>query len=193
MKAERRMPAGTNWAKTTTTPQVKKKQTPMRPMPLTPPAYPIPKENNAIVNTRTEAKSIKIFFIFQVISFSKPYLFTGDGSTPGRRAFSSAAPFSASFLRLKTMFEEVPTNEKKRMAAGINCRRTMTAPMMMKIQRATPASFRESDFANAGVAIKMINPIVIPVAQSFLSFSIQHPSFLLDATSSLAFYMPRSY
>jgi hypothetical protein len=38
MKEERRIPAGINWAKTTTIPPVKKKQTPNSPIPLTPPA-----------------------------------------------------------------------------------------------------------------------------------------------------------
>jgi hypothetical protein len=38
IKEEKRMPAGTNWAKTTITPTVKKKQTPKSPIPLTPPA-----------------------------------------------------------------------------------------------------------------------------------------------------------
>jgi hypothetical protein len=38
MKEEKRIPAGTNWAKITMTPPVKKKQTPNRPIPLIPPA-----------------------------------------------------------------------------------------------------------------------------------------------------------
>jgi hypothetical protein len=38
MKEDMRIPAGTNWAKTTITPPVKKKQTPKSPMPLIPPA-----------------------------------------------------------------------------------------------------------------------------------------------------------
>jgi hypothetical protein len=38
MKEEKRIPAGTNWAKITMTPLVKKKQTPNRPTPLIPPA-----------------------------------------------------------------------------------------------------------------------------------------------------------
>jgi hypothetical protein len=38
MKEERRIPAGTNWAKTTMIPPVKKKQTPKSPIPLIPPA-----------------------------------------------------------------------------------------------------------------------------------------------------------
>jgi hypothetical protein len=38
MKEEKRIPAGTNWAKTTITPPVKKKQTPKSPNPLIPPA-----------------------------------------------------------------------------------------------------------------------------------------------------------
>jgi hypothetical protein len=37
-KEDMRIPAGTNWAKTTITPPVKKKQTPKSPMPLIPPA-----------------------------------------------------------------------------------------------------------------------------------------------------------
>jgi hypothetical protein len=51
--------------------------------------------------------------------------------------------------------------------------------MMMKIQRATPASFRETDLAKAGVATRKTNPIIItPAAQSLLSFNMPHPSFL---------------
>jgi hypothetical protein len=38
MKEDKRIPAGTNWAKTTMTPPVKKKQTPKSPIPLIPPA-----------------------------------------------------------------------------------------------------------------------------------------------------------
>jgi hypothetical protein len=38
MKEEKRIPAGINWAKTTITPPVKKKQTPKSPIPLIPPA-----------------------------------------------------------------------------------------------------------------------------------------------------------
>jgi hypothetical protein len=38
IKEERRIPAGINWAKTTITPPVKKKQTPKSPIPLIPPA-----------------------------------------------------------------------------------------------------------------------------------------------------------
>jgi hypothetical protein len=37
-KEEKRIPAGINWAKTTITPPVKKKQTPKSPIPLIPPA-----------------------------------------------------------------------------------------------------------------------------------------------------------
>jgi len=37
-KDERRIPAGISWAKMTTTPPVKKKQTPRSPFPRTPPA-----------------------------------------------------------------------------------------------------------------------------------------------------------
>jgi hypothetical protein len=37
-KEARRIPAGINWAKTTITPPVKKKQTPKSPIPLIPPA-----------------------------------------------------------------------------------------------------------------------------------------------------------
>jgi hypothetical protein len=37
MKEDKRIPAGTNWAKTTMTPPVKKKQTPKSPIPLIPP------------------------------------------------------------------------------------------------------------------------------------------------------------
>ena len=36
-KEDMRIPAGINWAKTTITPPVKKKQTPKSPMPLIPP------------------------------------------------------------------------------------------------------------------------------------------------------------
>src|SRR3972149_252231 len=52
MKEEKRIPAGTNWAKTTIPPAVKKKQTPKSPIPLIPPAYAIPKETNAIAKIR---------------------------------------------------------------------------------------------------------------------------------------------
>jgi hypothetical protein len=85
------------------------------------------------------------------------------------------------------MLEEVPMKEKKRIAAGINWRRTMIAPMMMKIQRVTPASFRLIDLANAGVAIRAINPTVNPANQDFLPLNIPHPPFLLGSPLQMHF------
>jgi len=70
--------------------------------------------------------------------------------------------------------------EKKRIAAGINWRRTITAPMMMKIQRVNPASFRLIDRANPGVAINKDNPTIIVVDQIF--FDITHTPFLIRWT-----------
>jgi hypothetical protein len=80
------------------------------------------------------------------------------------------------------MLEEVPMKEKKRIAAGINWRRMITAPMIMKIQRAIPASLRLIDLANAGVAIRVIKPTINPANQGFLPFNILHPPFLMGST-----------
>jgi hypothetical protein len=77
------------------------------------------------------------------------------------------------------MLEEVPMKEKKRIAAGINWRRTITAPMMMKIQRITPPSFRLMDLANAGVAIRINHPTINPANQGFLPFNTLHSPFLV--------------
>jgi hypothetical protein len=62
--------------------------------------------------------------------------------------------------------------------------------MMIKIQRATPASFREIDFANAGVAIRVINPHISPTSQDFLPFNIFYSPFLMGSKIDPAFHMP---
>jgi hypothetical protein len=64
------------------------------------------------------------------------------------------------------------------MAAGINWRRTIIAPIIMKIQRAVPPSFRLMDRANAGEAIKVINPTANPTFNPFILFSIVVSSFV---------------
>jgi hypothetical protein len=55
----------------------------------------------------------------------------------------------------------VPTNVKKRIIAGINWSKIIMAPMIINIQRATPASLRLIDLAKAGLDIKIINANVI--------------------------------
>jgi hypothetical protein len=56
----------------------------------------------------------------------------------------------------------------------------MTAPMMMKIHRATPASFKLIDLANAGVAIRVTKPTVNPVIHDLFPFNMPHSPFLFD-------------
>jgi len=119
MKEEMRIPAGINWAKTTITPPVKKKQIPKSPTPLIPPAQAIPREADAIAKTNIKLKNIKIFLIFANIIYPNPYFFTGAGSTPGSIAFSSAAPFSGAFF-FASKPVVVPIKEKNRMIAGIS-------------------------------------------------------------------------
>jgi hypothetical protein len=46
------------------------------------------------------------------------------------------------------------------------------APMMMKIQRAVPASLKLIPLANAGDAIREINPTINPTFNPFILFSI---------------------
>jgi hypothetical protein len=77
------------------------------------------------------------------------------------------------------MFEEVPMKEKKRIAAGINWRRTITVPMMMKIQSVAPASFRLMDLAKTGVADSAITPSTNPVNQVLFPFNTAHTPFLM--------------
>jgi hypothetical protein len=70
--------------------------------------------------------------------------------------------------------------DKKRIVAGINCRRTITAPMMMKTQRAIPASLKEIPLAKAGVAIKVTRPTTNPDNHDRFILAIPHSPFLLD-------------
>jgi hypothetical protein len=71
---------------------------------------------------------------------------------------------------------------------------TITAPMMMKIHRAIPASLKLIDLAKAGVTIPtrsgMINPTIIPANQDFLPFDIPHSPFLMGSNLNIAFHMP---
>ena len=67
MKEEKRIPAGINWANTTTIPKVRKKQAPKSPGPLTPPAKAIPKEAKTIDTIKTRPRMSRIFSIFTVI------------------------------------------------------------------------------------------------------------------------------
>jgi len=80
--------------------------------------------------------------------------------------------------------------EKKRIAAGINWRRTITAPMMMKIHRAIPASLNEIPLAKAGVAIRVTRPTVKPANHDLFIFAIPHSPFLFGSTLLNAFHMP---
>ena len=113
---------------------------------------------------------------FLAISF---YFFIGAGSYPGKTTPSSPATFSGVFFFFKVKPVVVPINAKKRIAAGINCSRTIIAPMMIKIHRATPASFRLIDLANAGVEIKLIKPTMKPIVKTFFPFIILLSPFLI--------------
>jgi hypothetical protein len=62
--------------------------------------------------------------------------------------------------------------------------------MMMKIQRATPASFRLIDLAKAGVAIKMSKLVVSPLTNDFFPFNIPHSPFLFGFNLKSAFHVP---
>jgi hypothetical protein len=64
---------------------------------------------------------------------------------------------------------------KKRIAAGISWRRTITAPMIRKIQRAVPAPLNSMDRAKAGVAS---NVTATPANPAFSA------SFFLDMSDS---------
>jgi hypothetical protein len=61
---------------------------------------------------------------------------------------------------------------------------------MMKTQRAIPASLKLIPLANAGVAMRVINPTIIPANQYFLLFDIPHSPFLMGSTLNIAFHMP---
>jgi hypothetical protein len=49
---------------------------------------------------------------------------------------------------------------------------------MRKIQKAIPASLKLIDLANAGVAIRVANPIINPINQGFLSLNIPRSTSL---------------
>jgi len=110
-----------------------------------------------------------------------PCLLTSTGSVPNWTTSSSTL---LSFL--KTMAVIVPMKLKKTITAGINWRRTINAPMMMKIQRAIPCSLKVIDLANAGEVITVINPISsIQPLILFWFFSII--SFLLFSSLTTVF------
>jgi hypothetical protein len=46
------------------------------------------------------------------------------------------------------------------------------------------------DLANAGVAIRRINPLIPPINQDLLPFNILHSPFLLGPVFITAFHMP---
>jgi hypothetical protein len=139
-------------------------------------------------NTRVRIKTIFCVF-FDITIFS--YFLTGADSRPGRATSSWTAVSCGIPFFFNTIAEVVPIKEKKSIAAGISWRRTITAPMMMKIQRATPASFRLIDRANAGVAIKLTKIMIIPVSHVFVPFDIPHSPFLFGLDLKVAFRMPR--
>jgi hypothetical protein len=53
---------------------------------------------------------------------------------------------------------------------------------MMKIQSVGPASFKLMDLANAGEAVKLINPTINPTFNPFIAFSIFISSFICLST-----------
>src|SRR4030065_473080 len=62
--------------------------------------------------------------------FPFSYFFTATGSTPG--SITSSSTFFSFF---NAMVVAVPMKLKKRMAAGLSCRRMMMAPIITKTQR----------------------------------------------------------
>jgi hypothetical protein len=118
------MPAGMSCAKTTTVPQVRKNQTPRRPIPLMPPAYPMAREKAEIAIMRVKPRIIIILCIFADIFLSsiRPYFRADAASYPGTPFFpiSSAALSFASPPLLKIIVVEVPIKEKKSTAAGMS-------------------------------------------------------------------------
>jgi hypothetical protein len=64
------------------------------------------------------------------------------------------------------------------MIAGISWRRRIIVPIMAKIQKATPVSLKLMDLANAGVAIRVVNPIINPANLVFFSLNTLHSPFL---------------
>ena len=94
-----------------------------------------------------------------------PCLLTSTGSV-SRRTTSSSTLLSS----LKAMAVMVPMKLKKTITVGINWRRAINAPMMMKIQRVIPCSLKVIDLANAGELIRVINPIINPTIDPILVF-----------------------
>jgi len=101
-------------------------------------------------------------------------------------------PPSILFPFLKATVVALPMKLKKRMAAGINCRRTTTVAMSMKIQRVVPAPFKLIDLANTGEATRVINPTINPTLNPFFAFSIFNSSSLWFSILGIAFDMPRN-
>ena len=92
---------------------------------------------------------------------------------------------SASTFFFNTICPEVATKLKKRIIAGISWRRTMADPMIIKIQRATPASLKLIDRAKAGEARRRITSCVRVNPKPTSSFFIlKHLLFDLFCKSS---------
>jgi hypothetical protein len=84
----------------------------------------------------------------------------------------------------------VPIKVKKRIVAGINCRRIIIDPMMIKIHRDVPASFQLKLFANTGVAIRIAQPAANTIIEIFLVLDITSSPFLLGSLLCTAFHVP---
>ena len=109
----------------------------------------------------------------KIQNFCQPYFFTATGSILGRTTSSSTF---FSFFRAAVVVE--PMKLKKRIAAGINWRRTMMAPMIKKIQRAVPAPFNSMDLANAGEAKSVIAAPITPIFKLCLFPNMANSPFL---------------
>jgi hypothetical protein len=87
-------------------------------MPLTPPAYPIPREAITTDNMKTKLRTINIFFISRDMFRSSLlilYFLTATGSAPG--IITSSSTFLPFF---NAVVVAVPMKLKKRIAAGIS-------------------------------------------------------------------------
>jgi len=111
-----------------------------------------------------------------------PCLLTSTGSVSRRTTFSSTL---LSFL--KAMPVIVPMKLKKTITVGINWRRAINAPMMMKIQRVIPCFMKVIDLANAGEVIRVINPIINPTIDPIsVSFNYYLLSFVLNLNECIS-------
>ena len=121
-----------------------------------------------------------MFFIFPDILLLSMLIFNRYWPNPRKCSLLLSSYFFWSVL----LCDNVATKEKNKMIAGISWRRTRIAPITTKIQKAIPVSLKLMARANAGVAIKVVNPIINPANLCFFSLSTVRSPFINGFTNA---------